>query len=99
MLVLFAEGLIVGFFTIAKLMKFLMKKFPRGTGWAIFGFVVGSIPAIFMTKEFIIAITAPVDGVQIAIGAILCLAGIIASFAITAYAESRSCKKTDINSN
>ena len=92
-LALFAVGLIVGFFTIAKLMKFLMKKFPRGTGWAIFGFVVGSIPAIFMTKEFI---TAPVDGVQIAIGAILCLAGVIASYALAAYAESRS-SKNDIN--
>ena len=92
-LALFAVGLIVGFFTIAKLMKFLMKKFPRGTGWAIFGFVIGSIPAIFMTKEFI---TAPVDGVQIAIGAILCLAGVIASFALSAYAEGRN-SKTDFN--
>ena len=89
-LALFAVGLVVGFFTIAKLMKFLMKKFPRGTGWAIFGFVIGSIPAIFMTKKFI---TAPVDGVQIAIGAILCLAGVIASYALAAYAEAHSCKK------
>lgn len=85
-LVLFAVGLIVGFFTIAKLMKLLMKKFPRGTGWAIFGFVIGSIPAIFMTKEFI---TAPVDGVQIAIGAILCLAGVIASYALATFAENK----------
>lgn len=85
-LALFAVGLVVGFFTIAKLMKFLMKKFPRGTGWAILGFVFGSIPAIFLTEEFT---TAPVDGVQIAIGAILCLAGVIASYALSAYAESR----------
>ena len=89
-LALFAAGLIVGFFTIAKLMKFLMKKFPRGTGWAILGFVFGSVPAIFMTEEFI---TAPVNGIQIAIGAILCLAGVIGSYALTAYVESRSSKK------
>ncbi|MDE7168410.1 MAG: DUF368 domain-containing protein [Clostridia bacterium] len=93
-LALFALGLVVGFFTIAKLMKFLMKKFPRGTGWAIFGFVIGSIPAIFMTKEFI---TAPVDGVQIAIGAILCLAGVIASYALAAYAEGHSSTKTHMD--
>lgn len=93
-LLLFVVGLVIGFFTIAKLMKFLMKKFPRGTGWAIFGFVIGSIPAVFLTEEFT---TAPVDGIQIAIGAILCLAGVIASFAIAAYAEGRSCKKTDMN--
>lgn len=88
-LALFAVGLIVGFFTIAKLMKFLLKKFPRGTGWAILGFVFGSIPAIFLTEEFT---TAPVDGVQIAIGAILCLAGVIASYALTAYAEGHTAK-------
>lgn len=92
-LALFGIGLIIGFFTIAKLMKLLMRKFPRGTGWAILGFVLGSIPAIFMTKEFI---TSPVDGVQIAIGAILCLAGVIASYALSAYAESRKCKENHI---
>lgn len=93
-LALFAVGLIVGFFTIAKLMKFLMKKFPRGTGWAILGFVFGSIPAIFLTEEFT---TAPVDGIQIAIGAILCLAGVIASYALAAYAEGRNSKKTHMD--
>ena len=85
-LLTFAVGLIIGFFTIAKLMKFLMKKFPRGTGWAILGFVLGSIPAIFLTEEFT---NAPVDGVQIAIGALLCLAGVIASFALATFAENK----------
>lgn len=85
-LALFAAGLIVGFFTIAKLMKFLLKKFPRGTGWAIFGFVFGSIPAVFLTEEFA---TAPANTLHIAIGALLCIAGIILSFTLTAYAESR----------
>ena len=85
-LALFAVGLVVGFFTIAKLMKILMKKFPRGTGWAIFGFVLGSIPAIFMTKEFI---NAPVDSIQIAAGAILCIAGIIAAYTICCLADSK----------
>ncbi len=86
-LALFALGLIVGFFSIAKLMKFLLKKFPRGTGWAIMGFVIGSIPALCLTEEFT---SAPIDGIQIAAGAILCLAGVIASYAVTAYAEARN---------
>lgn len=89
-LFIFAVGLVVGFFTIAKLMKLLIKKFPRCTGWAIFGFVIGSIPAIFLTEEFA---AAPVDGIQVAMGALLCLAGIILSFALTAYAEARTSKK------
>lgn len=88
-LALFAVGLIVGFFTIAKLMKLFLKKFPRGTSWAITGFVLGSIPAVFMTKEFV---TATFDGIQIAAGAILCIAGIIASYALTAYLEAKTKK-------
>ncbi len=90
-LALFAVGLIVGFFTIAKLMKLLLSKFPRVTSWAILGFVAGSIPAIFLTKEFM---TAHVDGIQIAMGALLCVAGIIASFALTAYLEAKTKKAT-----
>ena len=88
-LALFAVGLIIGFFSIAKLMRLLLKKFPRGTGWAIMGFVIGSIPALFFTEEFA---TAPVDSIQIAVGAILCLAGVIASYALTAYTEAHSLK-------
>lgn len=84
-LALFAIGIILGFFSIAKLMKFLLKKFPRGTSWAIMGFVLGSIPALCFTDEFT---SAHIDGVQIAVGALLCLAGIIASYAVTAYAEA-----------
>ncbi len=72
-------------------MKLLLSKFPRVTSWAILGFVAGSIPAIFLTKEFM---TAHVDGIQIAIGALLCVAGIIASFALTAYLEAKTKKAT-----
>lgn len=40
-------GVIAGFFGISVLMKFLLKKFPRGTYFAIIGFIVGSIPAVY----------------------------------------------------
>ncbi len=93
-LALFAAGLIAGFFSIAKLMKLLLKKFPRATGWAIMGFVLGSIPALCFTDEFL---NAKIDGVQIAVGALLCLAGVILSAAIAAYAESRNAKNLNIN--
>ncbi len=42
-------GLIVGFFAISVLMKFLLKKFPRGTYFAILGFILGSIVAVYFT--------------------------------------------------
>lgn len=40
-------GLVVGFFGISILMKYLLKKFPRGTYFAILGFILGSIPAVY----------------------------------------------------
>ena len=85
-LALFALGLIAGFFSIAKLMKLLLDKFPRGTHWAIIGFVIGSIPAILIAFDYS---SAPLDAIQIAIGVILLLSGAIASYAFTSWAESR----------
>lgn len=46
-LVCLAIGLVVGFFSISVLMKFLLKKFPRETYFAILGFILGSIPAVY----------------------------------------------------
>ena len=42
-----AVGLAVGFFGISVLMKYCLKKFPRGTYFAIFGFILGSVPAVY----------------------------------------------------
>ena len=42
-LMIFAIGLLVGFFTIAKIMKVLLEKYPRATYWAIVSFVIGSV--------------------------------------------------------
>lgn len=51
-LVIFAVGLVIGFFTIAKLMKHLLSKFEHQTKWAIFGFVIASIIALFLAFDF-----------------------------------------------
>ena len=42
-------GIIAGFFGISVIMKLLFKKCPRGTYFAILGFILGSIPTIFIT--------------------------------------------------
>lgn len=44
-----AVGVLVGFFGISVLMKFLLKRFPRGTYFAILGFIVGSVVAVYAT--------------------------------------------------
>lgn len=86
-LLIFAVGIVVGFFSIAKLMKYLLGKFPRATNWAIIGFVVGSIPAIFITynnnfPEFEYTV---LSAAHIAVGCVLCVLGIIGAYALTAF--------------
>ncbi len=43
-----AVGILVGFFLISVLMKWLLRKYPRGTYYAIIGFIVGSIPTVYI---------------------------------------------------
>lgn len=89
-LVLFcaAAGVILGFFSIAKLMKFLLTKFPRGTYWAIVGFVAASIPALFITYPANFP-SAPFDGMQLGLGIALCVAGGVAAYLITLFADKK----------
>ena len=91
-LALFALGIIIGFFSIAKIMKLLLNKFPRGTNWAIIGFVLGSIPSIMITFNSNFPEFKP-DAVNITVGVILGIAGMIASFALTSYVEAKNAKK------
>ena len=91
---LFAVGVIVGFFTIAKLMQVLLKKFRRATFWAIVGFVIGSIPAViisfFHNADYNVNLEYFCSPWQIAVGVILFIAGGIATFFLTRYARKHS---------
>nr|MDE7439944.1 DUF368 domain-containing protein [Clostridia bacterium] len=91
-LLTFAVGIIVGFFSIAKLMKYLLGKFPRVTNWAIIGFVVGSIPAIFITynNNFPDFVYSSLSVAHIVVGCVLCVLGIIGAYALTAYVEHKN---------
>lgn len=44
-----ALGIVVGFFLISFIMKWLLQKHPRGTYIAIIGFILGSVPSIFIS--------------------------------------------------
>lgn len=87
-LALFVAGVVVGFFTIAKLMKFFLGKFPRATYWAIIGFVIGSIPALYITFPANFP-EASYTTAQIVVGTVLCALGIIGAYAFTAFAEAK----------
>lgn len=42
-------GIATGFFIISVVMKLLLKHFPKGTYFAILGFIIGSIPSVFIS--------------------------------------------------
>ena len=90
-LLTFAAGIIIGFFSIAKLMKYLLVKFPRATNWAIIGFVAGSIPAIFITynNNFPDFVYSTLSVAHIVVGCVLCVLGLIGTYVLTAYVEYR----------
>ena len=47
----FAVGVILGFFLISKVMQYLLSKYHHATFYAIIGFVVGSVIALFFNFE------------------------------------------------
>ena len=100
-LLILAAGIVIGFFSIAKLMKFLLNKFPRATNWAIIGFVFGSIPAIFITynNNFPDFVYSTLSAAHIAVGCVLCVLGIIATYALTAFVEYKNRQVTEIEKN
>lgn len=42
-------GIVIGFILISVIMKRLLRKYKRGTYFAIFGFIVGSLPSVFIS--------------------------------------------------
>jgi putative membrane protein len=93
LLFLFAIGVVIGFFSIAKLMGFLLKKYPRPTYWAIVGFVIGSIPAILIVFDYS---TSPLGWAHIVVGVILCIIGALSTYLFTRYADKKVGEKEDI---
>lgn len=86
----FAVGLVIGFFTIAKLMQLLLNRYKRATFWSIVGFVIGSVPAVIITffhdNKYVSNLEYYCSAWQIAVGVILFIAGGIATFLLARYA-------------
>lgn len=97
-LVLFclAVGVVIGFFGISVLMKYLLKKFPRGTYFAILGFIVGSVPAVYAStiREADAALSALYANPWYwVVTAVLLLAGVALSLSLVLYAKKREKKE------
>lgn len=87
-----AVGLVIGFFSVSVLMKFCLKKFPRGTYFAILGFIIGSIPAVYAStirESGKILFDHPWYWV---VSIVLLLVGIAISLGLTLFAKNKNKK-------
>ena len=89
----FGVGVLIGFFTIAKLMNFFLKKYHLNTFYGIIGFVVGSTITLFFNHDIFDYYKMWSRGekgylpmvVEIIIGVILLAAGIVGSYLLVRY--------------
>ena len=66
----FAIGVVVGIFAIAKLIEWIMNKWPLQTYWAILGLIISSPVAILMKVDW-----STFSFLQLVIGIVACGAG------------------------
>ena len=91
-------GIVVGFFGISVLMKFLLKKFPRGTYFAILGFIVGSVPAVFVStagEAGLTLATLPTNPWYWIVSVLLLAFGIAISYCLVRFAREAEKKKRE----
>lgn len=82
----FAIGMIIGFFTIAKLMKYLLTKYKRATNWSIFGFFIGSIIALFVSFDYSLISNIVVT---IIVSIILFIVSLATSYLLVRYVDKK----------
>ena len=85
-----AVGIAVGFICISVIMKILFEKCPRGTYFAIIGFIIGSIPTIYIStaKEAGMTFsTLPTSVVHWIACAVLLAVGFTLSYALVVYSR------------
>lgn len=93
MLFCFAVGVIIGFFLISKLMHYLLRKYHDITFFAIIGFVVGSVVALFFNYEIYTYYQVWAAGtyiymplyIEIPIGVVLLIGTMIGSYLLVRY--------------
>ena len=78
-LIPFGFGVVVGFVAVAKLIEYLLKKFPLITYWAIIGLIVASPFAILIMME-----TGTIGIVEILTGVVLLVVGFLISMKLGA---------------
>ena len=86
-------GILVGFFAISKLMKLLLSRYPSATYCAILGFIIGSLPTVYIStaKEAGLTLTAlPTSPWHYVICALLLALGVALSLSLIRFAKKKA---------
>lgn len=86
-------GIALGFILISKLMKFLLSTCPRGTYFAILGFIIGSIPTVYVSTAkdagYTLS-TLPSSVIHWIMCAVMLAVGFAISFALVIFSKKKS---------
>ena len=91
-----ALGIAVGFILISVIMKFLLKNYPRATYFAIIGFIVGSVPTIYIStvKEAGMTLkTLPASPLHWIMCVLLLAIGFFISYSLVLYSRKHASKE------
>ena len=91
-----ALGIAVGFVIISFIMKYMLGHYPRGTYFAIVGFIVGSLPTVFVSTYKEAGLTSlPTSFPYWFFSVLLLIVGIAASLFLVIYTKKRINKKEE----
>lgn len=88
LLLCFGIGILIGFFLISKLMKYLLSRFKDTTYFAIFGFILASLVGIYANAGYYESISAG----QVALAVGFLIVGFLVSFFMGRVAEKKSAR-------
>lgn len=87
-----AFGIVIGFFIISLIMKALLKNCPRGTYFAIVGFIIGSIPTVYVSTAkdagYTLS-TLPTSPVHWIMCVLMLIIGIALSYSLVYYTNKK----------
>ena len=91
-------GMAIGVISISVIMKLMFDKYQRGTYFAIIGFIVGSLPAVYvstmkdvgMISDTLSPVSMPSSPAHYLACAFLLLVGVGASYAFSTFAEKNA---------
>lgn len=95
LLACFLVGVIVGFFLVSKLMKFLLEKHRVITFYGILGFIIGSLPALYLNNDIWFGEEGGYVGItnqlwEIPVGIVLLIGAAIGTFFLLRYVSKRN---------